>query len=418
MAILVTTAVFGRWFCGWFCPVGTLQQMAAWLGERLTPRPRSRVKKGLRWKYLLLLVLIPGSVLGVSWAGALDPLSFLPRAVGVLKGEFSLLPGVIYMPTVAGAAGALILLVVILVSAARTRLWCTHLCPLGALLGSASGFSVSGIRRNEDKCDSCGICSQSCQHACIDGKKWVASECNYCLNCTVACPQNALRLGVGKMQPTGVRYADVSRRSFVASLGGGIVLPVLFKRRVVEARGTDSRLLRPPGAVDESRFVQRCTRCGACEETCPMAVIRPSLLEAGVDGLMTPRLDFSVGYCKLECIQCAEVCHSNAIETVDMEQRKPAAKDPVKVGLAVIVKDRCLPWAYGLTCITCNEFCPTSPKAIKLVDGPHPGAKVPEIDPKLCTGCGACEFVCPLPDTAAVVTAGNESRNPDYRVTL
>lgn len=418
LAVLLATALAGRWFCGWLCPVGTLQQVSAWVGERLSPPKGGRVLSALRWKYLLLLLLLPAAALGVSWAGAFDPLSFLPRTVGVLKGEFGLAPGVKYVPTLAGGLAALALPAVLAVSAVHTRWWCRHLCPLGALLGASSVFSLLRIRRNQDACDGCNVCSKTCQHGCIDARKWVVSECNYCLNCTVGCPQNALHVGaMGKAEEVH-RFAGVSRRAFVGSLGAGLVLPVLLKRRTVEARGMNSRLLRPPGALGEQEFVHSCTRCGACEEACPMAVIRPSLLEAGVDGFMTPRLDFSTGYCKLDCMDCAGVCHSGAIQVVDMERRKPAARDPVKVGLATIVKDRCLPWAYGLSCITCNEFCPTSPKAIKLVDGPHPGVKVPQIDPRLCTGCGACEFVCPLPATAALVTCGNETRNPLNRATL
>ncbi|MBM4355583.1 MAG: 4Fe-4S ferredoxin, partial [Deltaproteobacteria bacterium] len=79
---------------------------------------------------------------------------------------------------------------------------------------------------------------------------------------------------------------------------------------------------------------------------------------------------------------------------------------------------RCPPLAYGKGCVTCNEFCPTSPKAVKLAPIPGSDLNGPRIDTDACIGCGACEFVCPLPLPAILVMSANESRHPDNRATL
>jgi len=73
----------------------------------------------------------------------------------------------------------------------------------------------------------------------------------------------------------------------------------------------------------------------------------------------------------------------------------------------------------GIDCIVCQEWCPTSPKAIYLQEAEITDAtgnkkvlKRPYIDPAECIGCGACEFACVLKDRPAVyVTSIGESRS-------
>jgi ferredoxin len=77
-------------------------------------------------------------------------------------------------------------------------------------------------------------------------------------------------------------------------------------------------------------------------------------------------------------------------------------------------------------CIVCEEWCPTSPKAVFLREevthdrqGKEIMVKRPYIDPNLCTGCGACEYACPVTDKAAIyVTSVGESRSPDNQILL
>jgi formate hydrogenlyase subunit 6/NADH:ubiquinone oxidoreductase subunit I len=57
-----------------------------------------------------------------------------------------------------------------------------------------------------------------------------------------------------------------------------------------------------------------------------------------------------------------------------------------------------------VTCLACSRACPTG--AIILVDGKD-DRKEPSIDPERCTGCGACEYVCPVRSISAVQVEGN-----------
>jgi ferredoxin len=99
---------------------------------------------------------------------------------------------------------------------------------------------------------------------------------------------------------------------------------------------------------------------------------------------------------------------------------------PNRIGTAFFNRGRCLPWAMAKTCIVCEEWCPTSPKAVYLREetvfdqsGKAVTVKRPYIDPDLCTGCGACEFACPVVDEPAVyITSVGESRSPSNQILL
>ncbi len=77
-------------------------------------------------------------------------------------------------------------------------------------------------------------------------------------------------------------------------------------------------------------------------------------------------------------------------------------------------------------CVVCEEWCPTSPKAVYLQPaevtdstGNTRPVRQPYIDPARCVGCGACEYACPVKDRPAVyVTSAGESRSETNQILL
>jgi len=129
-------------------------------------------------------------------------------------------------------------------------------------------------------------------------------------------------------------------------------------------------VVRPPGALAEKDFLERCLKCGQCMRVCPTNVIQPATLEAGLEGLWTPLLNFRVGTsgCQLNCIACGNVCPTAAIRPLALDEKlgrgEFAERGPVRMGTAFMDRGRCLPWAMNELCIVCQENCPVSPKAI------------------------------------------------------
>ncbi len=179
---------------------------------------------------------------------------------------------------------------------------------------------------------------------------------------------------------------------------------VLLARSGTEAKAANALRIRPPGVTDEGKFLAHCIRCSQCMKVCPTAVLQPALLQAGVEGLWTPVLEMRLGYCDYGCNACGTICPTGAIPKLELD-----AKRQQVLGLARVDQNRCLPWAYGMPCIVCEEMCPTPQKAIRLeeatvndANGQAVTLQRPFVLREMCIGCGICETKCPMQGEAAI----------------
>jgi ferredoxin len=156
----------------------------------------------------------------------------------------------------------------------------------------------------------------------------------------------------------------------------------------------------PPGAGRVGRFNGRCTACYLCVSACPTQTIQPALLAYGVAGLGQPSLDFSLAYCAYECVRCGEVCPTGAIAAL-----APAAKRRVRIGQVHFIESNCVVVTDRSACGACAEHCPT--RAVRMVPYAQDLAlTLPELDPEVCVGCGACEYACPVRPHKAIYVDG------------
>ena len=166
-----------------------------------------------------------------------------------------------------------------------------------------------------------------------------------------------------------VALPDLSRRGLIVA-GSGLLLASMWGVGALAGTNRNAGLIRPPGALDEERFLARCIRCGQCMRICPANIIQPALLEAGVQGLWTPAINYRISRsgCLPNCIACGQICPTAAIRPLSLEEKQGAgefaAQGPIRMGTAFVDRGRCLPWAMDRPCLVCHELCPVSPKAI------------------------------------------------------
>jgi len=142
-------------------------------------------------------------------------------------------------------------------------------------------------------------------------------------------------------------------------------------------------ILRPPGAVPEEHFAQKCIRCGRCGEVCPYHCIKYFDVKSGGVFSGTPYVNVMEKPCYL-CMKCVYVCPTGSLV--------PCAKEEVRMGVAVINRQICVTWQQdktGLMCKTCFSVCPFSGVAIKIDHDFRP-----YIVEEYCTGCGICAYSC------------------------
>ncbi len=475
LVILIPTVFLGRFFCGWICPMGTLQHFVGNLpSESKRGKQRIDSNRYKRWqtgKYVVLLAGLIAACFGSAVLGWLDPFSLLVRSFGLsILPAFNAAVRAILLPLEQSHVGILkstgeiahalldltvldfrqahfmqslalgILFIAILAVSLRvTRLWCRAVCPLGALLGVASRWSILGLHKDPGTCDKCNRCLLHCQGGDdpIGGVPWRKSECLMCMNCVGACPHESLQFRFFRNEKE-VAGPDLGRRRTVTGLAAGAAMVPLMRANTGLGKSRHERLIRPPGSLEESEFLSRCIRCGECMKVCPNNAIHPTLEQAGLAGLWTPMLVPRIGYCEPSCVLCSEVCPTGAIWQIT-----PAEKGWV-VGAGTTEHARQhLPnrfaWAPPSTIAAAACPGPSPPTASSARSGarsrPRPSTcrkpqvidsagntktlKQPRVDPSRCVGCGACEYACPLQERPAVyVTSIGESRSPANQILL
>ncbi len=417
--LIIFTFIFGRVFCGWICPYGTLMDIAAFIAAPLRKYKETQ-PSFIKSKYFLLVLLTVFLFLGFQIFYMFEPVTAFARGfyftlysvknnilVDVFGKIISANPGVtaetlngffknfiienrhvVFNNNIITFIFFAVPLFFVLI---KRRFWCRYICPLGSCLAIIARFSL--LKRKSLICsDGCLRCVSQCRmNAVKSDNSYVPHECILCGDCIDGpCGKESefIFFMPFKKQHKLNEETGINRKDFILWSLAGLILFFGWKK----IKDGNRNVIRPPGAEDEESFKVKCVRCGNCMKICVTNGLQPVLLESGFDGIWTPKLDPNTGYCEYECVLCTKVCPTGAI-------RKLTEKEKIytKIGIAKIQKDVCVPWKDGLECLVCEEHCPVASKAIKLQKITVNGNEVqaPYIQEELCVGCSVCENKCP-----------------------
>ena len=192
VATVPATVLVGRFFCGFFCSFGAVQDLL-WLGSHrlraLFPGKRN-LKKADRIfrfaKYAVLfyfIIFVWSGVTAVKTAG-------LWQVFGQYV-SFGHWPGLKPLLSV----GGILLLVIFIGSLFVQRFFCRYFCPMGAIYSLISQASFLKIDKPRDGCGKCHLCTSKCPMGMDLTKKdrIAGGECISCQKCVSWCPKGNAR---------------------------------------------------------------------------------------------------------------------------------------------------------------------------------------------------------------------------------
>ncbi len=198
LAIVLMSLVFGKSFCSWLCPIGTISELIGDFGEKIMKKI-SRIMGHRHWKgkiYLPKWVDYPMRSIKYLLLGFLFYAVFVLMSTLALKAflgspynQVADIKMYFFFANISETA-LIVLGVLFILSIFIRNFWCRFLCPYGALLGIFSFLSPYKIKRNPISCIDCGLCNKACPSAIkVDQVKTVFSdECTTCMSCVDACP--------------------------------------------------------------------------------------------------------------------------------------------------------------------------------------------------------------------------------------
>ena len=192
LATVPATVLVGRFFCGFFCSFGAVQDLL-WLGSHrlraLFPRKRDLKKADRIFRFAKYAVLFYFIIF--IWSGVTAVKTAGPWQVFGQYVSFGHWPGLKPLLSV----GGILLLVIFIGSLFVQRFFCRYFCPMGAIYSLISRASFLKIDKPREGCGKCRLCTSKCSMGMDLTKKdrVAGGECISCQKCVSWCPKGNAR---------------------------------------------------------------------------------------------------------------------------------------------------------------------------------------------------------------------------------
>ena len=188
VATVPATVLVGRFFCGFFCSFGAVQDLL-WLGSHrlraLFPGKRNLKKADRIFRFAKYAVLFYFIIF--VWSGVTVVKTAGPWQVFGQYVSFGHWPGLKPLLSV----GGILLLVIFIGSLFVQRFFCRYFCPMGAIYSLISRASFLKIDKPREGCGKCRLCTSKCSMGMDLTKKdrIAGGECISCQKCVSWCPK-------------------------------------------------------------------------------------------------------------------------------------------------------------------------------------------------------------------------------------
>ncbi|MCR5651994.1 MAG: redoxin family protein [Lachnospiraceae bacterium] len=209
--LLLYGLIAGRTICGWFCPLGLIQELLHKIPTPKIPKSRiTRILSYLKYVFLVIFVFIITLWYGLKHDMAVPAFCKYICPAGTFEGAMGLLSN----PNNSSYFGMLgiyftrkfiFMLLIGGLCIFCYRAFCRFICPLGAIYGMFNSLSVIGIKVDFDRCRGCGACVRNCK---MDVKRVGDHECIHCGQCIQKCGFGAITMKAGNFELMSTSASD------------------------------------------------------------------------------------------------------------------------------------------------------------------------------------------------------------------
>ncbi|MEZ0537485.1 4Fe-4S binding protein [Caldicellulosiruptoraceae bacterium PP1] len=181
----IITILLGRFFCGWICSFGTVFSYLNKIVKKVFKikiNINEKIDNYLKYSKYIILFLIALFIwtLNYNILKSFSPWDAFSELIALSSGVISY------------KGGLLILSFIFIISIFVERAFCRYFCPLGALFSITSKLRILRIRKKNNNCGNCMICTNECEMGLplnrLDEVK--SGECLNCFRCVSSCPRH------------------------------------------------------------------------------------------------------------------------------------------------------------------------------------------------------------------------------------